>query len=55
MLKSKAILNEETQVKAIQCHEEAHQNRIKNLRKELDYIKSTEWKYQPVEKLFGHN
>lgn len=32
---------------------ELHQNRMKNLRKELDFLKETEWKYQPIEKYIG--
>jgi RNA helicase armi len=28
---------------------ELHQKRIQNLRKELDYLKATEWKYQSVD------
>ncbi|KAL7301889.1 hypothetical protein TKK_0005490 [Trichogramma kaykai] len=29
---------------------ELHQKRVQNLRKELDYLKSTEWKYQPTDR-----
>lgn len=36
-----------------QTENELHQNRMKNLRKELDYLKETEWKYQPIEKYIG--
>lgn len=28
------------------AHKELHQKRIQNLRKELDYLKSTEWKFE---------
>lgn len=28
------------------AHKEMHQKRIQSLRKELDYLKSTEWKFE---------
>lgn len=33
--------------------QEVHKNRIKSLRKELDYINETKWKYEPIEKYMG--
>lgn len=35
--------------------QEIHQSRIKTLRKELDYIKETNWKYEPVDKYIGQS
>lgn len=32
-----------------------HMKRLSNLRKELAYIKNTDWKYDPVEKQIGNN
>ena len=34
---------------------EEHLKRMKNLRKELDYIDKTAWQFDPVEKLIGQN
>lgn len=36
-----------------QSEKESHQNRMQSLRKELDYLKETEWKYQPIDKYIG--
>ena len=36
-----------------QSLQDMHQNRIKNLRKELDYLKDTEWKYESIDKYIG--
>lgn len=33
--------------------QELHQNRIKSLRKELEYLKETEWRYEPIDKYIG--
>lgn len=33
--------------------EESHQARMKTLREQLDYLKNTEWKYEPIEKYIG--
>lgn len=38
---------------ATQSLQDIHQNKIKTLRKELDYLKETEWKYDPIEKYIG--
>jgi len=32
---------------------EEHIKRVKNLRKELDYVERTNWQYEPIEKLLG--
>ncbi|KAI4471770.1 hypothetical protein MML48_1g13391 [Holotrichia oblita] len=49
MLKFHELINENITT----TESELHQNRMKNLRKELDYLKETEWKYQPIEKYIG--
>ena len=36
-----------------QMKREEHEKRLKSLRKELDWIASTQWMYSPVEKLIG--
>lgn len=51
----RATFNEIVRVDARECQQEAHQSRIKNLRKELEYLKSTNWKYQPIEKYVGQS
>lgn len=35
------------------AEQDAHQKRLRNLRKELDYIQETAWQYQSVDKFFG--
>ena len=37
---------------ALEAFNEQHQNRMKNLRKEIEYLKETEWKYQPTKECF---
>lgn len=54
-IRNKAKFMEFVNVTALQCHNEAHQNRLKNLRKELDYIKSTAWMYDPIENYIGQS
>ncbi|XP_055689637.1 uncharacterized protein LOC129793553 [Lutzomyia longipalpis] len=34
---------------------ETHAKRLHNLRKELSYLKKTEWKYDPIDKLIGQS
>lgn len=34
---------------------ENHEKRLANMRKELAYLKSTEWKYDPIEKYIGQS
>lgn len=46
-------LYEITKVSVDQGVQEIHQNRIKSLRKELDFIKETEWKYEPTDIYIG--
>lgn len=36
-----------------QVLKEAHQKRLKTLRKELDYLKNSAWMYQPIDKFIG--
>lgn len=36
-----------------QMKREEHEKRLKSLRKELDWISSTQWMYSPIEKLIG--
>lgn len=38
---------------AIIHEKEQHNTRLHNLRKELSHIKSTDWQYEPIEKLIG--
>lgn len=33
--------------------QEIHQTRIKSLRKELDYLKETNWKFESIDKYIG--
>lgn len=33
--------------------QELHQNRMRELRKELQYLEDTAWKYEPIEKYIG--
>lgn len=42
-----------TMINQRQSNSEVHQNRMKELRKELEYLKETEWKYEPIEKYIG--
>lgn len=39
---------------AAQSIDEMHQNRLKALRREVDHLRETEWKYDPIEKYIGH-
>lgn len=34
---------------------DAHKKRLKKLRKELNYLQDTAWKYQSIEKILGQN
>lgn len=36
-----------------QLARDGHNKRLKMLRKELDYLQSTAWKYQPIDKYIG--
>lgn len=33
--------------------QDAHQKRLRHLRKQLDFIQETSWKYQPVDNFIG--
>lgn len=52
-LRTAAKINELVNVSASLASQEAHQTRIKSLRKELEFLKETEWKYEPIEKFIG--
>lgn len=34
---------------------ENHANRLQSLRKELNYVKETDWQYDSIEKILGQN
>lgn len=34
---------------------DAHKKRLRKLRKELNYLQETSWKYQNIEKILGQN
>lgn len=48
-------MHEKVFTNAVSVSQEMHLGRIKALRKELDYLKETEWKYQPVDKYIGQS
>lgn len=52
-LRKAAIMHEILTVCAFTNPQEIHQNRIKMLRKQTDYLKETEWKYEPIDKFIG--
>lgn len=54
-IRNKANFNEMVYVNALQCHEEAHQNRLKSLREELEYLKNTAWQYEAIWKHTADN
>lgn len=39
----------------VSLHLDAHKKRLKKLRKELNYLQDTAWKYQSIEKILGQN
>lgn len=39
----------------VSLHVESHQKRLKKLRKELNYLQDSAWKYQSIEKILGQN
>lgn len=49
----KAELQEQKQRK--QFLKELHAKRVQSLRKELDYLKATEWRYQPIDRYLDRN
>lgn len=49
----KSELQEQKQQKRLL--RELHLKRVQSLRKELDYIKATEWRYQPVDRYMDRN
>lgn len=52
-LRKAAIIHEILNLSASTNSQEIHQNRIKMLRKQTDYLKETEWKYEPIDKFIG--
>lgn len=52
-IKTSAKFHEMVKINCTQTFQELHQTRIKNLRKELDHLKETEWKYEPIDKYLG--
>lgn len=40
----------ESQKIASRLEKDLHQKRVQLLRKELDYLKTTEWKYKPIDR-----
>lgn len=52
-LRKAAMMHEIVKVNAALASQEMHQNRIKMLRKQTEYLKETEWKYEPVVKFLG--
>lgn len=40
---------------AKRVQQENHSNRLQQLRKELNYIKETDWQYDPIEKYLGQS
>lgn len=52
-LRRAAMMHEIVNMNISLASQEIHQNRIKQLRKETEYLKETEWKYEPVEKFIG--
>lgn len=54
-LKNQTKFQQSLTSNAQQAVNEMHQNRMKTLRKELEYLKDTEWKYEPIEKYIGQN
>lgn len=52
-IRNSAKLNEIVNVNSTLSVQEMHQNRMKQLRKELQYLKDNEWKYQPIDKYIG--
>lgn len=54
-IRNAAKLNEIVNLNSVVNTQEMHQSRMKGLRKELQYLKETEWKYQPIDKYIGQN
>lgn len=49
----KSQLQEQKQQKRLL--RELHLRRVQSLRKELEYIKATEWRYQPIDRYLDRN
>lgn len=54
-VRNSAKLNEIVHLNSSLTVQEMHQNRMKMLRKELQYLKDNEWKFEPIDKYIGQN
>lgn len=52
-LRKAAMVHEIVNENVSLASQEMHENRIKTLRKETEYLKETEWKYEPIEHFIG--
>lgn len=52
-LRNAASLHQMVNISVPIASQEMHQDRIKMLRKELEYLKETEWKYDSIDKYIG--
>lgn len=52
-LRKAAMMHETVTINVFLASQDMHQNRIKMLRKELEYLKETEWKYENIDKFIG--
>lgn len=50
---TRAKLELQAEVLALNREKEQHKVRLQSLRKELNHVKTTEWLYEPIEKLIG--
>lgn len=46
-------LTETVRVQSKQAEQELHQERMVYLRKVLDYVKESDWQYEPIDKYIG--
>lgn len=52
-LRNAALMHQIVNISVPIASQEIHQERIKMLRKELEYLKETEWKYENIDKYIG--
>lgn len=52
-LRKAAMMHEIVNLNLLLSSQEMHQNRIKILRKQTEFLKETEWKYESVDKFIG--
>lgn len=50
---SRLKFEEAIEKSSVQIEKEAHQKRLKNLRKELDFLQTTSWRYSPIDIYIG--